>query len=193
MLMMEKEPINDYKRPISEVFVLDTAGIPIIARHYNNQDEGTDSVLLGGFFSAIEVFAQTASGGRSLTDIGMEGKRFYFRAHNQFLIIFVENTHMDWNINQDKLQTIKLGMDTLIMTFDLIVEKSIELDISIDILLMDVEEVVDSMIFETSLEYNLFGDEEFIDDTFTKGKNIDFSSISNHEFTEKIRSVFVSA
>ena len=190
---MEKEQIKDYKRPISEVFVLDTAGIPIIARHYNSQDTGTDSVLLGGFFSAIEVFAQTASGGRSLTDIGMEGKRFYFKAHNQFLIIFVENTQNDWKINQDKLQTIKLGMNKLIMTFDLIVEKSIELDISIDILLMDVEEVVDSMIFEASLEYNLFGEEEFIDDTFTKGKNIDFSSISNHEFTEKIRSVFVSA
>ncbi len=193
MLMMEKEQINLDKRPISEVFVLDTAGIPIIARHYNHEDEGTDSVLLGGFFSAIEVFAQTASGGRSLTDIGMEGKRFYFQAHNQFLLIFVEKTQVDWNIDQHKLKTIKHAMEKLILTFDLIVEKSIELDISIDILLMDVEEVVDSMIFESSLEYNLFGGEEIFDDTFTKGKNIDFSSISNHEFTEKIRSVFVNA
>jgi hypothetical protein len=193
MLMMEKEQINECKRPISEVFVLDTAGIPIIARHYNSEDEGTDSVLLGGFFSAIEVFAQTASGGRSLTDIGMEGKRFYFKAHGQFLIIFVEKTQTDWSINQDRLKTIKHGMDNLMMTFDLIVEKSIELDISIDILLMDIEEVVDSMIFEASLEYNLFDDEPFFGDTITKGKNIDFSSISNHEFTEKIRSVFITA
>ncbi len=190
---MEKEQINQDKRPISEVFVLDTAGIPIIARHYNDQDVGTDSVLLGGFFSAIEVFAQTASGGRSLTDIGMEGKRFYFKAHGQFLIIFVEKTQMDWSINQEKLKTIKHAMDRLMMTFELIVNKSVELDISIDILLMDIEEAVDSMIFESSLEYNLFGEEEFIDDTFTKGKNIDFTSISNHEFTEKIRSVFVNA
>ena len=73
--------------PISGIYILDEAGIPLFARTYGSVKEvGDETVLLGGFLTAIELFARSHLQGQ-ITDIGMKTKRYFFYKKNGLIYV----------------------------------------------------------------------------------------------------------
>lgn len=173
------------KSPVIGLYLLDTSGIPLLARHYRESFTEEEAILLGGFFSAIEIFARSSLKS-NLTDIGINQKRFFFTISNEnYIQVVLLETNKDFDIMEKEYKLIELIQKRVSLVIETIIDISNENMINSQDIVKNSGSTIDSIIFESTLEEieNIDGD---FDREIHKGKAIDYSDITDNQLLEKI-------
>jgi hypothetical protein len=143
---------QEYVNPISGIYILDPSGIPLFARYYHGKSSNIDSTLLGGFFSAIEVFVKTSLD-EMLTDIGMKTSRYFFdRVKSGFIIVLIISTQGRKSVDLEVLSTIDEVQSILRNFFKILEDISSRLMLDITAMIEQIGPTVDNFLFEMSME-----------------------------------------
>lgn len=153
---MKKSETNNWSIiSLASIYILDKSGVPYFARYYKGMTNEDDSVLLGGFLSAIEIFVRTSLK-NSITDVGMNNRRFYFHRNKieniDYLIVASTNTKKDFIINENDLKVLNLLFEKISLTLQIINNTAKTIGIEPQIILKDLGTTIDSFLFESSME-----------------------------------------
>ncbi|MHA2250385.1 MAG: hypothetical protein ACXAD7_08480 [Candidatus Kariarchaeaceae archaeon] len=169
--------------PISSIYILNDSGTPLFARHYQGEASQTDSVLIAGFLSAIEIFTRTSLGNK-LTDIGMEdGTRFFFeRSAHEYMSVASSPTDTNFNIDPLQVEIMQLVLAKVNTVIDIIVKTAASHGINVNILGEGLGNFMDSLILEATLEFSnevvISSETSYIPKNFESGTSIDTSEFS---------------
>ena len=177
---------SDYqaKIPVGGIYILDPSGIPLFARYYQGEIDKTDSTLLGGFFSAIEIFVKTSLDGL-LSDIGMTDSRYFFdRFDNGYILVIIVFTKDFDFVNDNTLNIIRTLQDTIGNCFE-VLEYSSEVNmVKIEQLIENLGTTIDSFLVETSLDYLKV---EYTEENYLE--NINSQQLSNEKLDSIIDNI----
>jgi len=143
----------EFTIPIGGIYILDPSGIPLFARYYQGEIDKMDSTLLGGFFSAIEIFVKTSLDGL-LSDIGMTNSRFFFdRSNSGYIVVIIVFTSSDTLVDEHTLEIVRSLQSTINIGFD-ILSKTAETNLmSVEVLIENLGTTIDSFLLETLFEH----------------------------------------
>lgn len=174
--------------PLTAIYILDSTGIPIFARRYRGVISEEETVLIGGFISAIDVFTRTELNS-GLTDIGMHSQRFYFHASGDYIISIVRETEQILHIDPDLVQILMHIFNRIGVMLDVCSQSAKINQIPLANIIATIDHVVDNIIFEASFEY--------VDEIYDEGydeyslmdeaKSIDISAITTNLFVDLLR------
>ncbi len=177
--------VDESKSPIFGLYILDESGIPLIARQYSDHIAENEAILIGGFFSAIDIFSRSSLQTR-LTDIGMENKRFYFKSSHNFVQVILTTSDKPMFIDQNTLALVSLVQERV----QLLIETIIDL---VDRNLLNVEQIIkncgtslDSIVFEAAFEE--YEDTDNVN--MKRGKTLDYTKIADNTLLKKINHLF---
>ncbi|MHA2503751.1 MAG: hypothetical protein ACXAE3_12890 [Candidatus Kariarchaeaceae archaeon] len=138
--------------PIDAVYILDPSGIPLFARYYQGDINKMDTTLLGGFFSALEIFVKTSLDGH-LTDIGMTDNRFFFgRSDSDYIIIIIIGVKGTVVISSETLELINRLQSTINACFNVVAQSAKENMVRAEYIIENLGASMDSFLLETNFE-----------------------------------------
>ncbi|MCH8906777.1 MAG: hypothetical protein IH840_06785 [Candidatus Heimdallarchaeota archaeon] len=147
---------SKFDLPIQNIFILDGAGIPVFMRDYSEilLTNETDSVLLAGFITAIDIFSRSSLKGK-LNDIGLDEKRFFFsKSHGDYIFV-ISTTSPNKNVIEELLVKIVNHLqNTLTIAITLIESVALVNNLQIRELILDFGQTIDTWVLESSLEFS---------------------------------------
>lgn len=174
------------KSPVIGLYLLDTSGIPLLARHYRESFTEEEAILLGGFFSAIEIFTRSSLKS-NLTDIGVNQKRFFFTISNSnYIQVVLLETNKDYEIMEKEYKLIELIQKRISLVIKTIIDISEENMINSQDIVKSCGSTIDSIVFESTLE-DIDEISQDINTEVQPGKGIDYTAVSDNELLEKIK------
>ena len=183
------EYVSDFeKSPIIGIYILDLSGLPLLARHYYDKITENQAILLAGFFSAIDIFCRTSLKS-TLTDIGIEGKRFFFQVgiKKYIKVVMIETTQSRY-IDQNKINLVDICHKRINYTLEIVSQYAKENSVDIEELIRELGMTIDSIVFESSLE-NISEDKE-IDAKILQGTAVDQSKFDDIDILEQLKDIF---
>lgn len=174
--------VDEKKSPVTGLYILDKSGIPLIARHYSDHLPENEAILLGGFFSAIDIFARTSLKTK-LTDIGLESKRFFFRNADGYVLVALTNTEQDLIIDENAKTLVSIVQDRLHLMLLTILDVANENLLNSEELIKHSGTTLDSIVFESTFEEY----DEVENVNMETGKSLDYTKITDNELLEKVK------
>ncbi len=174
-----------YSSPVSGLYILDEAGIPLFARTYESSEEvGDETILLGGFLTAIELFARSHLQGQ-ITDIGMQTKRYFFlKKKGLIYVVSVKITPEEkYYTKPEVLEAVINILENISLAFEIIYDVAGGKTKDFEEIVNTFGPTADSIIMEATVDLEEIEDMELeetekILQSSVKGETIDVSNES---------------